>query len=283
MSDLSRAVFASFLAFAGCDAAPEPSLEGTEDVEDTTPEDVDQDGYAVEDGDCDDLNRAVHPGARERSYDGVDSDCDDEDMPAASEDLYAQGLALLDGDLDGEISFEEFEAACARSAMIVGEARPGVVEAHASCGGTSSCRGMILHPWNELLEHDCRGVNGCTGWSCVETAEGLGLAGAELFEAATCTWCHSAATEGAFGVEVPPGEDVEAWVASFLDRSDAEFRATIAFGSKGVSPNDVAFTNMPAFYERLSRAEIDALIAFVRAMPLEGATFQYGETPEEDE
>lgn len=281
MSDLSRVALASFLAFTACtgDTSTDPA---DTDVP-VEPEDIDGDGYTSEDGDCDDLNHSVHPAARERSFDGVDSNCDESDMPGTSANLYEQGLAAMDADDDGTISFEEFDAACARSAMLVGEARPGVVQAHASCGGTNSCRGMVLHPWLELLEHDCRGVNGCTGWSCVETAEGLGVPTEELFQAATCDYCHTAEAEGAFKVEVPPGQDVQAWLDGFLDRSDAQFRAVLAFGSAGVSPNAVAYSNMPAFYPRLSRAEIDTLIAMVRTMPLEGANFEYGETPEPEE
>ncbi len=37
--------------------------------------DADADGYAVEDGDCDDNDAAVNPGATETWYDGVDADC----------------------------------------------------------------------------------------------------------------------------------------------------------------------------------------------------------------
>ena len=36
--------------------------------------DADQDGYSVEDGDCDDNDPLVHPDAEERWYDGIDND-----------------------------------------------------------------------------------------------------------------------------------------------------------------------------------------------------------------
>ena len=38
--------------------------------------DLDGDGYALSDGDCDDLDPTANPGAREFWYDGVDQDCD---------------------------------------------------------------------------------------------------------------------------------------------------------------------------------------------------------------
>ena len=42
-------------------------------------EDSDGDGFDVPD-DCDDNNAAVHPGADEVPYDGVDQDCDGHDL-----------------------------------------------------------------------------------------------------------------------------------------------------------------------------------------------------------
>ncbi len=40
------------------------------------PVDADADGVSVEDGDCDDSDATVHPGARDRCANGVDEDCD---------------------------------------------------------------------------------------------------------------------------------------------------------------------------------------------------------------
>ena len=48
-------------------------------VPDTASWDNDGDGYTPEDGDCDDNNPEVNPGADETPGDGVDSNCDGED------------------------------------------------------------------------------------------------------------------------------------------------------------------------------------------------------------
>src|SRR5436190_813809 len=40
------------------------------------PVDDDGDGCSVDDGDCDDANATIHPGAKEILADGVDNDCD---------------------------------------------------------------------------------------------------------------------------------------------------------------------------------------------------------------
>lgn len=41
--------------------------------------DDDGDGYTVGEGDCDDADASVHPGAEETFDDGTDSNCDGED------------------------------------------------------------------------------------------------------------------------------------------------------------------------------------------------------------
>jgi hypothetical protein len=55
--------------------------------------DRDGDGVSAEDGDCDDTDPAVRPGAAEQPYDGVDQDCD----PATDDaDMDADGVPVAD-------------------------------------------------------------------------------------------------------------------------------------------------------------------------------------------
>jgi hypothetical protein len=82
---LTSVLFALLVALTGCDPKWEIS------------EDYDGDGFTVADGDCDDLNDAVGPGAAEIWYDGFDQDC-------AGDDDYDQdgdGVAAAEGAADG--------------------------------------------------------------------------------------------------------------------------------------------------------------------------------------
>jgi hypothetical protein len=262
---------------ASCPEVPAP-VSCPETAAPVVPTDVDQDGYTVEDGDCDDLNRTVYPTARERTGDGLDSNCDESERPIGVE-VYTDALLVIDTDMDGQISYAEFEAQCAGSALAVGDARPGIVQMHVSCSGTNSCRGMVLHPWGELWEHDCRGVNGCEGWSCVEAAAGGELDVATLFDQATCSFCH-AGNNGAFKVQIPPGnEDQEAFLAQFRARTDSQLRAAIAFGVQFINPDGVAVSAMPEFYGALSRAEMDALITYIRGRELVAHPYRFSYDP----
>jgi mono/diheme cytochrome c family protein len=262
------------------------------EVPDGAVADWDRDGVNVAEGDCDDFNNLIYPGAEERSGDGLDSDCDGDELPVAelvwgatSQDNLVDAVELFDEDDDGMISEAEFALACARSANVTGDARPGIVELHASCAGSNSCRGMVYQSWNELYEHSCRGVNQCAGWSCVETAPDEERSGPEAFTAATCDYCHSGEGEGAFLVKVPPAvDDVGAYTdAFFTSRSDEYLRSIIAFGVRGVAPDGQAYSNMPGAYTTLSRAEMDTLIAYLRTMPLESTQFSYIASNHEDE
>lgn len=256
-------------------------LDGGSATADAAEPDRDEDGFSEADGDCDDFNNTIHPGALEIGADGFDSNCDGEDGSEMTliwsssdegEDL-VDALSLIDTDEDGEISLEEFADACAESAQLVGEGQPGFVQYHASCAGNNGCRGMVLQSWGELYEHSCRGSNFCAGWSCVQGAADAGRDAAASFDAGHCGYCHSGA-DGSFGIPVHPGEDLTTYLDQFWDkRSDEYLRSLIAFGANYISPDGFAVANMPAAYKTLSRAEIDRLITLLRSLPVSGHQF----------
>jgi hypothetical protein len=61
---------------------------------------------------------------------------------------------------DPSMTLEQFTKSC--------DARHGAVEIHSHCGGENSCKGMSYDTGNQVLtEHTCKGLNTCTGYSCV--------------------------------------------------------------------------------------------------------------------
>ncbi|MBU0483284.1 MAG: hypothetical protein KKB30_02060 [Proteobacteria bacterium] len=62
--------------------------------------DNDHDGYTENQGDCDDLNNTIHPGAIEICGDGIDQDCFNGDLICATDptDLDEDGYTVIQGD-----------------------------------------------------------------------------------------------------------------------------------------------------------------------------------------
>ena len=243
--------------------------------------DADRDGVSVEDGDCDDFDRRAYPGAREWTRDGVDSNCDGEDDPALGENRFEEALASMDSDDDGTLSFEEFSAACEQSAGLDGDdMNPGVVQVHASCSGSVTCRGMLVHPWRELFVHDCRGVNYCLGWNCVEASAGQDRAGDVALTEAGCLNCHSTDADDGFHFYSPAGTDPEVYLAELREADDNRLRAAIAFGMSGRTLGGESAHNMPGHIDQLSRSEIDRLIEHLRTRTWEATALQDADTLE---
>ena len=87
------ALTCALFLLAGC-----PDEVVGDDDTDSGPTDADEDGWTVEDGDCDDTDPSVHPGADE-GCDGLDTDCDGALGPDEIDDD-GDGVSECDGDCD---------------------------------------------------------------------------------------------------------------------------------------------------------------------------------------
>ncbi|HEV8336023.1 MAG TPA: MopE-related protein [Candidatus Polarisedimenticolia bacterium] len=136
--------------------------------------DEDGDGFTLCDGDCDEGNTSVHPGAAELCN-GIDDDCDgaiDEvdsdgdhftcaiDCDDANPDVHP-GVAELcngvDDDCDGSVD-ETGAALCDQSNPCIA----------AACGGTSGCQYTVLPDGTSCREFPC-GAGTCRAGDCAPT------------------------------------------------------------------------------------------------------------------
>lgn len=145
------------------------------------PSDVDSDGYTASQGDCDDANRDVHPGAIE-SCNGLDDDCN-----GTADDPWRVGLSI---DLDqpctvgiGGCASTGIWVCAPNGATVVCPAESLPPQTEACNGLDDNCDGETDEPWRQDLTIDvgdpcaiewdaCRGST--TGvWAC--TPDGLAV------------------------------------------------------------------------------------------------------------
>lgn len=167
---------------------------------------------------------------------------------------------------DPELTVAKFKDIC--------EERGGLIQTHAACGGTNSCRGLIVNSWaaDTIIEHTCRGFNACSGISCVDLPANSGKTGQDVYEE-TCMSCHGGGHDAedaslVYTHFVMPGGDVDASLAAFNARSDAALVNIVAFGSVGYYDDGTAYSNMPAYHEELSLAEVRRVVEHIRDLEI---------------
>lgn len=171
---------------------------------------------------------------------------------------------------DKPLTFTEFSTLC--------EQRGGFVQTTATCSGNNSCKGLSYLD-GVTTEHSCKGLNNCgPGMSCVDLQKDSGLSGKDVYEKGACApTCHAQFgpfDASVFTLYVRPGGLTPAQAeARFKTGSRLRLLSIIAFGSHGVNDDGTAYANMPAFYSKYSRAEIERVVDHIRTLKVK--TKQY--------
>jgi hypothetical protein len=127
--------------------------------------DDDGDGVTVCDGDCDDDNDAIHPGAEE-ACNGIDDDCD-EFVPADEEDFDGDGWRTCDGDcsdVDSTLNLDDEDN-----------------DSFTTCDGDCDDEDATLN----LHDADDDGANSCNG-DCDDHDEDLNIDDVDEDDQSTC-------------------------------------------------------------------------------------------------
>jgi hypothetical protein len=169
------------------------------------------------------------------------------------------------------ISNDEFKELC--------DERDGWAYLTAACAGSALCKGLSLMG-DVLTDHSCKGINSCMGISCVVLPKDTGLTGEEIYRDGPCAGCHGNWEDydnpnlGVYtvwhGWDVSP----EAAVKRFEDSSDLRLKSILVFGTQGQYPDGTPFSNMPAYYQKYSLAEIERTIDYIKTLPLETLAYE---------
>jgi hypothetical protein len=159
----------------------------------------------------------------------------------------------------------------------------GVIQQHSTCAGSNSCKGLSYNSGSlELTEHSCKGLNTCGGLSCVVLPKDSGITAEKSYED-SCEGCHSYMMKGKFVVYVAPGTNMTQAKAEFLTKSVQTEESIVTFGRQGIHDDGVAFSNMPAFFEKYSVNEIKRLVEYARKLePIVKVYDIYGTTTDAD-
>jgi hypothetical protein len=169
------------------------------------------------------------------------------------------------------ISNEEFKALC--------DERNGWSYLTAACAGAALCKGLSLMG-DVLTDHSCKGINSCMGISCVVFPEDTGLSGEEIYRDGPCAGCHGNWSDsdnpnlGVYTVWHAWNVAPDAAIKRFQDSTEQRLTSILVFGTQGQHPDGTAFSNMPAYYQKYSLAEIGRVLDHIRSLPVETASYE---------
>jgi mono/diheme cytochrome c family protein len=177
------------------------------------------------------------------------------------------------------ISVAEFTSTC--------DTRGGLVETHMVCSSANTCAGVSYNKFSKKLkEHTCAAQNTCAGLSCVELAKektstdsNVEPATGESIFNASCKGCHVAGQmlAPAFAVYIAKGATEEEKLAlqtMVKNRTVTERINITAFGTKGFNVNGTHYSNMPAFYKKLTVSEVKRVVEYIGTLDVKVEEFE---------
>jgi hypothetical protein len=186
--------------------------------------------------------------------------------PAADPDVYDNVLS------EGvPISAEEFQALC--------DERDGWSYTLAACAGAALCKGLSL-TGDVLTDHSCKGVNSCAGFGCVVPPKDTGLTGEEIYRDGPCSGCHGSWADyenpnlGVYTVWHGWNVSPEAAIDQFKNSSEKRLLSILAFGTQGLHPDGTAYSNMPAYSQKYSLAELKRTLEYIQSLPTEASAYE---------
>ena len=113
-----------------------------------------------------------------------------------------------------------------------------------------------------------------------------GLTGEEIYAAGPCGGCHGDWTDSDnpnFDVyTVVHGSELtgDAALKRFNESSLQRLTSIVVFGTQGLHPDGTPYSNMPAYYQKYSRAEIERAVKYVQSLPTQTSQYDiFGVTP----
>ena len=171
--------------------------------------DDDGDGYTENQGDCNDANNKIHPGAAETCGDGIDQDCNGSDLACSNTPAAPTGVKASDGTVSGKVnvtwnastgatSYDVYRANMPAWAGGV-PTRIAISVAGTSYDDTSAVGGNQYYYWAKA-----KNANGGSGYSMFDP----GYWGAASSTPSVPT--NAAATDGVS----------KAWISNVIDREN---------------------------------------------------------------
>jgi len=175
------------------------------------------------------------------------------------------------------VSAEDFKAMC--------DERNGWMYVTAFCAGSGLCKGLSLLD-DTVTDHSCKGMNSCGGAGCVVLPEDSGLSGQEIYQAGPCGNCHGDWSDSdnprfdVYMVNYGPDTTAAAALKQFKESTDQRLTSIVVFGTQGMHPDGTPYSNMPAYYQKYSLAEIQRTIAYLKTLQIETQEYEiFGVTP----